>query len=273
MSLLDIFSNAGVEKFQRIAKPEPLEDSFPTKSQRPAEAPQYATTSKRNKRKRVKEEASVVVESIVEQDDANDDHQSGDDELTVFVGNLSIEESVKSIKNIFADCGEIASVRIRSVPIKGTAIDENGNQNLVKKVCVNSKLLGTQKGSFNAYVVFKKKESVSLALALDNEVVNGRHIRVDGVKPRIFDPKRSVFLGNLPHYADEEEIRNHFAASLSNGHDDIEGIRIIRDPETLVGKGIGYLLLKDIDAVSAALRLNEVRFFIKLLAFIYMPNL
>ena len=45
---------------------------------------------------------------------------------------------------------------------------------------------------------------------------------------------------------------------LPNKQHDIEGIRIIRDPETLVGKGIGYLMLKDRDSVMAALRLNGV---------------
>ena len=46
--------------------------------------------------------------------------------------------------------------------------------------------------------------------------------------------------------------------ALPNGHDDIEGMRIIRDPETLVGKGIGYLLFKDRDCVLKALALHKV---------------
>ena len=48
--------------------------------------------------------------------------------------------------------------------------------------------------------------------------------------------------------------------SLPNKHDDIEGLRIIRDPSTLVGKGIGYLLFKDRDCVLKALALHKVRF-------------
>jgi len=69
-----------------------------------------------------------------------------------------------------------------------------------------------------------------------------------------------VFVGSLPHYADEEDIRNHFAKVLPNGHADIEGIRLVRDPETLIGKGIGYLLFRDKDAVMKALSLNEQMF-------------
>jgi hypothetical protein len=49
--------------------------------------------------------------------------------------------------------------------------------------------------------------------------------------------------------------------ALPNRHDDIEGLRIIRDPSTLVGKGIGYLLFKDRDCVHKALALHKVRLF------------
>jgi nucleolar protein 12 len=143
------------------------------------------------------------------------------------------------------------------VPISGAKVDEAGNQNLVRKVCVNSKQFGEQKGSFNAYVRFGDAISATEALQANNSLFGSRHVRVDRVHPTLFDPRRSIFLGNLPHYADEEELREYFAKSLANGHDDIEGLRIIRDPNTLVGKGIGYLLLKDRDAVFKALQLDK----------------
>src|SRR5690348_12607214 len=50
------------------------------------------------------------------------------------------------------------------------------------------------------------------------------------------------------------------AQVLPNKHEDIEGIRVVRDPETLVGKGIGYLLLRDRDAVMKALSLHQELF-------------
>ena len=45
---------------------------------------------------------------------------------------------------------------------------------------------------------------------------------------------------------------------LPNGHDDIESVRIIRDPETLMGKGICYMLFSNREAVLAALTLHQV---------------
>lgn len=50
-----------------------------------------------------------------------------------------------------------------------------------------------------------------------------------------------------------------YAQALPNGQDDIEGLRIIRDASTLVGKGIGYMLFRDRDCVLKALTLHKVR--------------
>ena len=47
---------------------------------------------------------------------------------------------------------------------------------------------------------------------------------------------------------------------LPNGQDDIEGIRVVRHPETLIGKGIGYLCLASHEAVLRALTLNNCKF-------------
>lgn len=199
------------------------------------------------------EETTAV--AIVELD--NSAKHKDDDDCTIFVGNVPITESIKTVTKFFKSYGEIMSVRLRSVPISGAKVDEAGNQNLVRKVCVNSKQFGEQKGSFNAYVRFGDAISATEALQANNSLFGSRHVRVDRVHPTLFDPRRSIFLGNLPHYADEEELREYFAKSLANGHDDIEGLRIIRDPNTLVGKGIGYLLLKDRDAVFKALQLDK----------------
>lgn len=45
---------------------------------------------------------------------------------------------------------------------------------------------------------------------------------------------------------------------LPNGQDDIDAVRIIRDPETLIGKGIAYISFKSVDCVLKALSLDEV---------------
>ena len=44
---------------------------------------------------------------------------------------------------------------------------------------------------------------MTAALQANNEVWGTRHLRVDRMNPTLFDTKRSVFIGSLPHYADE----------------------------------------------------------------------
>jgi hypothetical protein len=52
--------------------------------------------------------------------------------------------------------GVADSIRLRSIAVVGTKIDQHGNQSLVKKVSANKKLFATEvKDTCNAYVVFK----------------------------------------------------------------------------------------------------------------------
>ena len=85
-------------------------------------------------------------------------HDTSKDHLTAFFGNIPISETVKSVKKYCARFGDVESVRLRSIPVAGTAVDDAGNQNLVRKVCANSRTFLDIKGSFNAYVVFKSEE-------------------------------------------------------------------------------------------------------------------
>lgn len=200
------------------------------------------------------ENNDIIDESVPLVSDPSKSH------VTIFIGNIPKSESVKSITKFCSEFGIVESCRLRSVPVAGTAVDEKGNFNLVRKVCANSGLLGDQKGSFNAYVVFKDESAVEKALKANNQKLGLRHLRIDTANPSLFDPKRSVFVGNLPHYTDEEDLRNHFVTVLPNGQKDIEGIRLVRDPETLIGKGIGYILLSDRDSVLQALTLHQQLF-------------
>ncbi len=277
--LASMFSDVAKEKFARAVKPEEFklksvkapEDYLDEEEKEEEKLKLEKKLAKKAKRKergvKSNEDATSdapVKEEVTEKKKDGAENKDGNvtrDKLTIFVGNVPTTETIASITKLFKEFGDIESVRLRSVPIAGTKVDDAGNQNLVKKVCTNNKLFGTQKECFNAYVVFKNEESVNLSLAANNRVVGTRHIRVDKVhNPILFDPKCSVFIGNLPHYADEEALREHFAKVLVNGHDDIKGVRIVRDQETLLCKGFGYLLLSDHDCVLKVLGLNQEKF-------------
>lgn len=177
----------------------------------------------------------------------------GVDRRSVFFGNVPLSATVAlgvaKMRTYCSKFGAVESLRVRSLPIEGTAVDEAGNQTLVRRVCAQQSKLGAQKSAMNVYVVFQDEASVALALAENNTVMgegkDARHIRVDRAAPSAFPPALTVFLGGVPLYADEEELRAHFAAVLPNGQEDIRGVRLVRDAETMVGKGIGYLLLSD----------------------------
>lgn len=82
------------------------------------------------------------------------------DAFTVFLGNVPKAETAKTLKKYCVQFGEVESVRLRSIPVAGTAVDDAGNQKLVRRVCAISRNFADVKGSFNAYVVFKTKEAV-----------------------------------------------------------------------------------------------------------------
>lgn len=291
-----LFSDAGKEKFTRLLKPEEfVSRKRPDGELRPDpvdpedEVKQRAKDDKkklkRAKRYAAKEEDGAAtsvpapvgssssgsggkIEAEAEAEaDADAGAKAADvDKRTIFIGNVplgadnDLKKAQDKIRKFCERFGPVASVRARSLPIEGTAVDDAGNQTLVRKVCAMTSKLGAQKGSLNAYVIFKNVSSVAAALLENNTLMETRHLRIDHAKPSVFNPSLTVFLGGLPLYADEEEVRAYFAEHMPNKHDDIDGIRIVRDQESMIGKGIGYLLLNNSDAVMKALSLHQVAF-------------
>lgn len=44
-------------------------------------------------------------------------------------------------------------------------------------------------------------------------------------------------MGNLPFVVSEEEVRTHFSKFGT-----IQNVRLVRDPKTFIGKGIGFVM-------------------------------
>jgi len=183
-----------------------------------------------------------------------------DEERTIFVGNLSLSITRKSLATLFKDCGPIASCRIRSVPVTGIKLpqDHAGNQRLMKKICVNTNQIDkTLTDTVQGYVVFKNIDTVAKALELNNKLVyDDMRIRVDRATPTV-DPTRSVFIGNLPYGAKESTLQDHFRKGCLFEDGDVVGVRIVRDKETFQCKGFGYVLFHEKNMVPTALKLHE----------------
>ncbi|XP_072679109.1 RNA-binding protein 34 isoform X4 [Canis lupus baileyi] len=84
------------------------------------------------------------------------------------------------------------------------------------------------------------------------QIADGFRIRVDLASETSSRDKRSVFVGNLPYKVEESAVEEHFLDCGS-----IVAVRIVRDRVTGVGRGFGYVLFENTDAVHLALKLNN----------------
>ncbi|POM63832.1 RNA-binding protein [Phytophthora palmivora] len=179
---------------------------------------------------------------------------------TVFVGNVSLDATQKDLKNHFSVCGKVENVRLRHLPIAGCAVGQAGNQKLMMKVCANKKILTTAKDNCNAYVTFVEESSVEAALKLNGTTLVQKKIRVDHCEP-VIDARRSIFIGNVPFKCTDEQMLQFFTKRLKTEEDPepIENVRLIRDRESGLGKGFGYLLLKTPALVAKTLALRNLK--------------
>ncbi|NWH97223.1 RBM34 protein, partial [Tichodroma muraria] len=184
-------------------------------------------TAKQQKRKRVANEA--------------------EDRRTVFVGNLPVSCTLQVLKSLFTKYGQIQSIRFRSLVCMLFPLITVPFSRSRRKVHPNAK-------SINAYVVFKEECDAQKALKENGtEIASGFHIRVDTASgTSSHDNKRSVFLGNLSYDICDDAVREHFRVC-----GDIVRVRVVRDSRTGLGKGFGYVLFENTDAVHLALKLNN----------------
>lgn len=163
---------------------------------------------------------------------------------TVFVGNLPPSFTKKGLLKLFREKGAVESTRFRSV------VREDPSDSL--RVATIQRKVHPMKQSLNAYVVFKDQDGASSALDRNGlEVEKGYIIRVDRVTENVHDHKRSVFVGNLAFDMKEASLREHFASCGS-----VEGVRLVRDKSSGLGKGFGYVLFQSADSVQLALNLD-----------------
>ncbi|XP_076345776.1 uncharacterized protein LOC143244633 isoform X2 [Tachypleus tridentatus] len=191
-------------------------------------------------RKRVKKQRQNEEPSLKKtREDDSEKHMR-----TVFVGNLPNTTDSKAIKTLFKHFGKIQSVRIRSaIPVK---------PKLPKRVAVIKQTFHPERNNINAYIVFSSIQSAEEAVSLNGTLFKGHHLRVDRViNGHQYNKNRSVFIGNLPFNAEEEELYRFFSEC-----GDVAGVRIVRDPLSGLGKGFGFILFKTMDSVMLALELN-----------------
>lgn len=96
-----------------------------------------------------------------------------------------------------------------------------------------------------------KEDALKATQELNQSVVGDKHIRVDiDGKPdeEKNDFETSIFIGNLPWVVNEEDLRAHFEECGK-----ILNVRVIRDKDTFIGKGIAYIQFATIVEMKKAL--------------------
>lgn len=178
-------------------------------------------------------------------------HNDSSQTRTIFVGNIPIEiysnKGIKQLQREFSKFGEIESVRWRSVPRDPLVFP-------FKKAIVKR---ATAKGSYNlnAYIVYKQEQSVREALSHNGHEFMGHHLRVDLVVNSTINTRNSIFVGGLPFTINEEALY-----SLFEKFGEISYVRVPRDRQTKIGRGIAYVCFKKKKDASRALEINNTKY-------------
>lgn len=189
---------------------------------------------------------------------------------TVFLGNVSTEAiTSKSAKKTLLRhlASYFPQVKKQDPPFKVESIRFRSTAYAVKvpkkTAFIRQELMDETTKSTNAYAVYNSKVAArEAAKYLNGTIVLDRHLRVDQVAhPAKTDHKRCVFVGNLGFVDDDSNIREEANSrkdaprtrpqAPSDAEEGlwrqfskagtVESVRVVRDSQTRVGKGIAYV--------------------------------
>ncbi|XP_049575618.1 RNA-binding protein 34 [Syngnathus scovelli] len=173
--------------------------------------------------------------------------EDGINQRTVFVGNLPVGCTKKTLLHMFQADGAVESIRFRSMVREDPAVS--------RRIAAIKQQAHPSARGLNAYVVFKEPRGVTKALQRNGaEFQKDFILRVDRVSSKSVqshDHKRSVFVGNLNFELNESALRRHFEVCGA-----VKAVRLVRDRNTGLGKGFGYVLFESGDSVQLALTLE-----------------
>uniref|UniRef100_A0A3Q2YWQ8 RNA binding motif protein 34 n=1 Tax=Hippocampus comes TaxID=109280 RepID=A0A3Q2YWQ8_HIPCM len=162
-------------------------------------------------------------------------------------GVCALSVAPQTLLSMFRADGAVESIRFRSLVREDPAVS--------RRVAAIKRQAHPSARSINAYVVFKEPCDSSPSAILSPrrngaEIEKDFIIRVDRVSSK-HDHKRSIFVGNLNFELKELALRRHFEQCGV-----VEAVRLVRDHNTGLGKGFGYVLFESCDSVQLALKLD-----------------
>ncbi|CUV05292.1 unnamed protein product [Cryptosporidium hominis] len=179
-------------------------------------------------------------------------------ENTLFVGNVALHISEKELlSKLEIKQGEVESMRFRSLPIHPKFASK-------KKVGAALECFSGNSSTKNAYIVLKEKERMKPIIdKFSGIILAGNILRLTpaskGNQFSTFDRKRTVFIGGLPKFCTEDELRRFVTMSLNE--DCVHSVRIIKSATTGKPKGFGFVLFNDRKFVISSVKmLNGAQF-------------
>lgn len=160
---------------------------------------------------------------------------------TMFLGNVPVDVKQKSIRRLVSSHGEVDSIRTRNVVPEGPGIP--------KRAALLSGRVHEAVDVVSMYVVFANpggKEAMENACAaLNMSLFKGNHLRATPAERTEVCPRSSVFVGNIPFDISEEALLNAFLTALEGGDATIVAARVVRDKQTGIGRGFGFVSFSD----------------------------
>lgn len=179
-------------------------------------------------------------------------------ENTLFVGNVTLHVSEKELlRKLEIKQNEVESMRFRSLPIHPKFASK-------KKVGAALECFSGNCSTKNAYIVLKEKERMKQIIDnFSGVILAGNILRLTpaskGNQFSTFDRKRTVFIGGLPKFCTEDELRKFVNISLNE--DCVHSVRIIKSATTGKPKGFGFVLFNDRKFVVPSIKvLNGIQF-------------
>ncbi|KAL3093207.1 hypothetical protein niasHT_022657 [Heterodera trifolii] len=163
---------------------------------------------------------------------------------TIFVGNAPPTSTRRDINKIFRAFGKIEAVYQRTL-LQMT-------EKLTKLMEGKDKTLKDRLKSTNFFVRFSAQdEAENAACKMNGTQLGGNTIRVTTSNRRKFEHSLSIFLGNLPYSATDDQIHAHFAHCGS-----IFAVRVLRNKNNGMGTGVAYIQFEQRESCIKALEMN-----------------
>ncbi len=160
---------------------------------------------------------------------------------TLFIGNVPVGTKAQTLKRLASAHGNVESVRFRGVVPEGPGIP--------KRAAYLSGRLHKSVDTLTAYMVFAdpggEEAAGKACAALNMSMLKGNHLRVTMAACKESCPRSSVFVGNLPFDISEEALLNAFQKIMEGSESKIVAARVVRDKETGIGRGFGFVSFDD----------------------------